>query len=129
MTESVERIVVSGPASPGTVRVFRAVAASLASRLGMTIEQIDEYKVVVDEAATILLRAGTPDRLEFRVEPVDRTLRSVVASDAVVADWPGDRSRGWSWRVIVQLAESATCRTGETGPEVEFVVEGAEVPS
>lgn len=125
MTESDERIVVCGPASPGTVRVFRAVAASVASRLGMTIEQIDEFKVVVDEAATMLLRAGTPARLELRMDPGGRSVRSVIASDATVDGWPGDRSRGWSWRVIEQLTTAASCRPGVRGPEIDFVVEGA----
>lgn len=128
MTDNVERIVVSGPASPGTVRVFRAVAASVASRVGMTIEQIDECKVVVDEAATMLLRAGEPTRLEFRVEPDGGVLRSVVASDASLEDWPGARTRGWSWRVIEQLAGSAACRLGDAGPEIEFAVERTELP-
>jgi hypothetical protein len=125
MTESDERIVVSGPASPGTVRVFRAVAASVASRQGMTIEQIDEFKVVVDEAATMLLRSGVPSRLELRVAPAGSSLRCVIVSDAAVEGWPGERSRGWSWRVIEQLAATAACVAGATGPEIEFAIEGA----
>jgi anti-sigma regulatory factor (Ser/Thr protein kinase) len=113
-------IVVSGPASPETVRVFRAVAASIAARAGMPIDAVDECKIVVDEAATMLLRAGRPTTLSLSLERSDARVRATVESDGDPTDWPGDRIRDWPWRVIEGLASSARCAMGETGPSVVF---------
>jgi serine/threonine-protein kinase RsbW len=122
MTHVPASLVVSGPAEPETLCVFRAVASSVASRADMTLESIDELKIVVDEAATMLLRAGAPQRLDLILEPNGGTIRTTLTSDGAVRDWPGDRTTGWSWRVIRQLAREAACRAGERGPEVTFVM-------
>ena len=118
--EATGPIVVSGPASPHTVRVFRAVAASMATRAGMAIDAVDECKILVDEAATMVLRAGPAARLSLTLEPADGSLRAVVESDADPTGWPGDRTRGWPWRVIGGLASSARCEVGDVGPAVVF---------
>ena len=121
-------IVVSGPASPHTVRVFRAVAASVASRAGMAIDAVDECKILVDEAATMVLRSGPARSVSLRLEPSEGTVRAVVESDADPTGWPGERMRGWPWRVIGQLASSARCEVGEAGPAVVFEMD-RRVPS
>lgn len=46
-----ESVSITVPAEPAYIRVVRLVAAGLASRLGFTIEQIDDLKIAVDELA------------------------------------------------------------------------------
>jgi hypothetical protein len=116
-------ILVSGPASPHTIRVFRAVAASLAARAGMAIDAVEECKILVDEAATMVLRAGSAGSLSFTVEVLEGSVRAVVESDADPAGWPGERTRGWPWRVIGRLASSARCEVGAAGPAVAFEID------
>lgn len=124
MTEHPERVTVSGPATPDTVRVFRAVAGSLAMRTGATVEGIDEFRIAVDEAATLLAHAGSPATLEMRVDPAPNGAVGVtMRTDEPMASWPGDREGSWSWRVITHVARGA--RLGTTGrgcPEVSFVM-------
>jgi anti-sigma regulatory factor (Ser/Thr protein kinase) len=49
-----ETIKVKVPASPRYVGVVRLVAAGLASRLGFTIDDIEDLKIAVDELAAYL---------------------------------------------------------------------------
>jgi hypothetical protein len=124
MTNTPGPIVVSGPATPETVRVFRAVAASVAARADLAIDEVDECKMIVDEATTMLLRAGRPRTLVLTLEmPLGAGVRAVVESDGDPEGWPGDRTNGWHWRVIGQLASSARCEVGQSGPAVAFELE------
>jgi hypothetical protein len=124
MTEHPEGVTVSGPATPDTVRVFRAVAGSLAMRAGATVEGIDEFRIAVDEAATLLAHAGTPVTLEMKVEPAPGGAVGVTLNaDEPIASWPGDREGSWSWRVITHVATGARLGTTDRGcPQVSFVM-------
>jgi hypothetical protein len=124
MTEDRQRVVVTGPAAPDTVRVFRAVAGSLAMRAGATVEGIDEFRIAVDEAATLLTHAGSPATIAMAVTPgTDGTISVGITTDAPLVSWPGERDRSWSWRVISHLATDARMGTDDTGcPEVTFVM-------
>ena len=58
MTEGEVRLEV--PASPEFVRVARMMATGVASRLGFTLEEVDEVRLAVDELG--LCTAGRPGR-------------------------------------------------------------------
>ena len=66
-------IVISGPAAPETLRVLRSVAASVGSRLDLAFDRIDELRMTVDEAATLVLRAGAADTLTLELDTSDPT--------------------------------------------------------
>lgn len=85
----VETIKVSIPASPEYVQVVRLIAAGLASRLGFTLDEIDDLKIAVDELAAYLTgtrgRDGSLD-IEFGVAGERITIEGiahVTPSDAV----------------------------------------------
>ena len=73
-----ETISVSIPASPEYLKVVRLIASGLASRLGFTIDDIEDLKIAVDELSAYLTgaqgREGTlnigfdlhDDRIEIR---------------------------------------------------------------
>lgn len=124
MTEHLARITVSGPATPDTVGVFRAVAGSLAMRAGATVEGIDEFRIAVDEAATLLTHAGSPATLVMEIEPAaDTTVGVTLRTDVPVDPWPGDRERSWSWRVITHVAMNARLSTDDAGcPKTTFLM-------
>ena len=122
MTEHSAPVTVSGPAAPDTVRVFRAVAGSLAMRAGATVESIDEFRIAVDEAATLLSHAGSPATLSMVVEPApDGAVAVALRTDVPLDPWPGDLERSWSWRVLTHVAIRARLGTDASGrPEVKF---------
>jgi serine/threonine-protein kinase RsbW len=57
----VDQIKVKIPASPVYLRVVRLTAAGLASRLGFTIDEIEDLKIAVDELAAYLTGAQGRD--------------------------------------------------------------------
>lgn len=55
-----DKVSISIPASPAYVQVVRLIAAGLASRLGFTIDEIEDLKIAVDELCAYL--TGTQGR-------------------------------------------------------------------
>lgn len=67
-----ETVRVTIPASPQYVHVVRLVAAGLASRLGFTIDDIEDLKIGVDELASYLTGLqGRDGTLELSFEIFD----------------------------------------------------------
>jgi serine/threonine-protein kinase RsbW len=86
------------PASPQYVQVVRLVAAGLASRLGFTIDDIEDLKIGVDELASYLTgmqgRDGTLE-LSFEIfdDRIEITGTGRLAEDQTVRDQLTDFSR------------------------------------
>jgi hypothetical protein len=113
-------VILSGPAVPETLRVFRSVASSVAASSGMTVECIDEFKIAIDEGATLLLRTGEPTRLEIGFTPKDNRVIAVIRSDISVGDWPGSRVESWPWRVIQSLTVEPRFSSDPSGIQISF---------
>jgi len=66
-----ETVSISIPASPSYIGVVRLVAAGLASRVGFTLDEIEDLKIGVDELSAYLTgaqgREGTL-RIRFEIE-------------------------------------------------------------
>jgi serine/threonine-protein kinase RsbW len=116
------RIVVSGPAHAETLGVLRAVAASVAARFDLPYDRVDELRMAVDEAATLVIQAGPATTVTLDIDIADPSAIGVrLRSDGPAGDWPADRSRSWAWRVIDELAPGAAMSTSDDGcPEVSF---------
>ena len=68
---STDSVRVRIPASPVYLRVVRLVAADLASRLGFTIDEIEDLKIAVDELAAYMTGSQGRDgslQIEFSVD-------------------------------------------------------------
>ena len=73
------------PASPEYGRVARIAAAHLALRLGFSLTEIDDLRLVMDEAAVMLLEpGGAGERLDITYAITDDTVS--VDARVVVAD-------------------------------------------
>ena len=77
------------PASPEYGRVARIAAAHLALRRGFSLTEIDDLRLVMDEAAVMLLEPGRgEDRLDITYSVTDDTVsvdvRVVSAHDRVL---------------------------------------------
>lgn len=60
------------PARPRFLATVRLVAASVASDLGFSVDDLDELRIAIDEALTLLMAAQPPGatvRLTFTAEP------------------------------------------------------------
>ena len=121
MIDSLGPVVVTVPARTGFVHVLRSVVASVAARLEMSLDDVEEMRIVVDEAAALLLRLHAPAtelRGELAADATGLTIR--LSSDVQVsAEWP---PRGledaWPWRVITGLCDEAGFELSGAGPTV-----------
>jgi serine/threonine-protein kinase RsbW len=124
--ESVVRVAV--PARADMLHLLRSVAASVGARMSMPLDDVEELKIAVDEAATLMLdrSGGTPGSLELDLTLTDGLLRVELrlaradvpthtdASDAeLLASWP--------WRVIAGMTEEASIERSETGITITFM--------
>ena len=101
-----EHVSVRVPAEAELVRVLRAVASSVATRAEMSFDSVEELRIAVDEAATLLLGLEAPDGavLELSLEQVTDGVRARIAVEPApdVIDTDGLRQT-WPWRVLVGL--------------------------
>ena len=120
MIESLDPVLVTVPAAPGFVHVLRTVVASVAARLDLAIDGVEEMRIAIDEAASLLLHLHAPAttlRAEITADPGGLTIR--LASDAAVTEWPPPGTEeAWPWRVISGLCDEAGFDVSATGPQV-----------
>jgi serine/threonine-protein kinase RsbW len=93
------------PADVAYVSTLRLTAAGLAARCDLTVDDIEDLRLAVDEACALLLpHAGAGDTLEARFALARGNL-SVQASVPAADDGEPDR-HGFAWTVLGALASS-----------------------
>jgi serine/threonine-protein kinase RsbW len=125
-------IVLSVPADAGSLQVLRAVAASVASRMDLSFDAVDEVRMAVDEAASLLLGAvAGPTTLELRIDRDGPTLHATLVADGVAEPWPaGESDRSWSWRVVQGLCDQAAFERSDDGrPAIRLRISPSPVAS
>jgi serine/threonine-protein kinase RsbW len=97
---------ISVPADSGYVSTLRLTAASLAAHCELTVDEIEDLRLAVDEACALLLPHANGGPLTGRFElAIGKLLVEVAVSGAVGADL--DRS-GFAWAVLGALAEDVS---------------------
>ena len=81
-TEAHDRVVLTLPAAPEFVRLARLTCAGLATRIGMGYDEVEDLRIAVGEACSLLIGSG--DRpgtltLTFTLEPEAVTVTIVGA--------------------------------------------------
>lgn len=97
------------PADVVYVSTLRLTAASLAARCDLTIDDIEDLRLAVDEACALLLPHASPDApLEARFVLATGRLE-VETCVSTSGDGEPDRS-GFAWTVLGALASSVDVR-------------------
>ena len=100
------------PAEVVYVSTLRLTAASLAARCDLTIDDIEDLRLAVDEACALLLPHASPDSpLDARFELVTGRLQVETSVHTTDAAEP-DRS-GFAWTVLGALASSVDVHKDE----------------
>lgn len=103
---------VTVPADPAYVSVLRAVTASLAARHDLTLDEIDDLRIAVDEACALLLPHARPASMLFAGfgEAGDslRITVSVELADGASDTGPALDRTSFAWMVLAALTESVT---------------------
>jgi len=114
-----ETVTVSVPADVSFVSTLRLATASLAARCGLTVDDIEDLRLAVDEACSLLLPHASDDATldtRFLLSPgqlaVDTAVRTTDAAEL-------DRS-GFAWTVLGALASSVD--VGRAGAQLTITV-------
>ncbi len=130
---SQDAVIVSVPARPEYVNLIRAVTASVASRVPLSFDAIEDLKLAVDEGCARLLtlsRAAT--RMQLRLQISGDGLEATVSIDAEVGPWPPPNiEETFSWRVLSALVDAVALDLDGGAPAVRMTKSRLEphVPS
>lgn len=122
MTELPTVVFAEVPASPGSVQVLRNVVAGVAARLDMPIDQIEEVRLAVTEAASLLLDEAEATVLRLTIGDDPQALDVTLSSDGSADPWPSDRTlASWPWLVVKGLTDEVRAeRPDGGGPSIGF---------
>ncbi|WP_405061039.1 anti-sigma regulatory factor [Kribbella sp. NBC_01505] len=97
------------PADGAYIAVPRSVVGNLAARNDFTVDAIDDLRIAVDEACSLLLPQATDGVLDcvFEIAPPQLTVRT---SAVVPAGWTPDTT-SFGWTVLTALVETAAVET------------------
>jgi serine/threonine-protein kinase RsbW len=115
-------VVVSVPARPDQAYLLRAVTASVAARVPLSFDDIEDLKLAVDEGCARLLAVGDQaTRMELRLVATGDRLEASVSIDGDVGPWPPPRiEESFSWRVLSALVDTVTLDLDGGGPTVRM---------
>jgi serine/threonine-protein kinase RsbW len=110
------------PATPEFVQVLRHVAAGVAARVDMPIDLIEEIRLAVTEASSILLDEAEASILSMRIGRDEDSLEVTLRSDATVEPWPTEEAlASWPWLVVKGLTDELRADRGSDGePTIGF---------
>ena len=122
MIQSLGPVVVTVPAQAASVHVLRAVVASVAARLELSIDAVEEMRIAIDEAAALLLllQLDAATVLRAQISADASTVTTLLSTDgALVSEWPPPGAEGsWPWRVITGLCDEAAFERHADGPAI-----------
>jgi serine/threonine-protein kinase RsbW len=121
-------VVLRVPADPAFVHFLRSHTASLGAMAGFTIDDIDDIRLAVDEAAACLLDYGPGDsNFILEVSPKKNTIELWLSMDAPSGSWPpaGIESE-LAWKVLTMLSGEVSFEVHNGGPAIRILkVSGA----
>lgn len=119
-----DTVIVTIPPDPALLHVLRQLTTGVAARLRLTIDDVDDLKLAVDEAASVILtRLPGSSAVVLTLVADDAALRATVSSDVHAEGWPTPALLGsLSWKVITGLVDDAIAERDTSGrPSIALV--------
>lgn len=107
---SEQAVTITIPASADHVSLLRALVGMYAARQDFTLEEVDDLRMAVEEAAVQLLRRVSGDHLEMVVGSSDGTVHARL-SGAVGGDEPVMDRSSFSWTILSALSDDVQVDT------------------
>lgn len=112
---------VSVPAGKTFVHVLRSVVASVASRLPMSFDDVDDLRLAVDEAAARLILLPGVDRLEMEVAHAADGVEVVVRVPGDDVPWPEPAwDTSLTWKILTALMERVRFERTDSAAEIRM---------
>ncbi len=116
-------VFVSVPPRTEFIALLRTVTGGVAMRMQLPVDAIDDLRLAVDEAVSLLLKTSPEaSRIEMRLVPSDTELTAIVGIDSPIEIWPPQRYHDiLPWQVISGLTDDAKMARSERGtPMISF---------
>lgn len=107
------------PPDNGYVPLLRTAVAGIAAREAFTLEEVDDLRMGVEEAAVLLLRRGGKDPLTLDVTVTDDGVEAALSASSVSGGEPVDEA-SFSWMILSALADKI--RTERDDREVRIIL-------
>ena len=116
-------ITVTVPARPDFLHVVRSVMASVAARLDLGYDDIEDLRIAVDEAgAQLLSDGGNASYLSLTITPSGDRLEVVVCTDGDIGEWPPQGIEDQLiWQVLSALTETPSFERYQGNPAMRLV--------
>ncbi|SFB73057.1 serine/threonine-protein kinase RsbW [Nocardioides terrae] len=99
------------PTDSAFISVLRTATAGLAARLDFTLDDLEDVRMAVGEAAALVLEAAEPGAdltIRYWLAPRELTIAVSTTAGSVVPE-----RDSFAWTVLTTLAEEATATTEE----------------
>lgn len=117
-----EAVRVTVPARPEFVHVLRSVTAAVAGRLPLSLDDVDDLRLAVDEAcARLLVLPDAPHTFRMEMRRLPGRAELVVSADAATT-WPmAGFDQTLAWRVLEALADHVRFELWNGIPAIRIV--------
>ena len=111
---------VSIPARADLVHLLRTVTGSVCAHLALSLDDIDDLRLAVDEACAELLSIpGDPRTIRLDLRPLPGRVEVVIGVDA---PWPRQLpTDGLAWQVLGALADHVRFELWNGAPAIRIV--------
>lgn len=117
-------VIISVPSNPEFLGPLRSFVGSVAAQLRLSVDDIDDVRLAVDEAFSYLLSIASSDSpVVLSLLPTAQELITTVSIDASVSAWPPVGVQDTlSWKVISGLVDRVTLQLSAEGrPSIVIV--------
>jgi serine/threonine-protein kinase RsbW len=109
------------PASPEFLRITRIMVAGVASRLGFTLDEVEDLRIAIDELCFALVGKGRPGTISIRYVMVDDGL-VVEGGGNFTDDGASDPNLSpMSLQILGAMVDDVHLGTGPHGPTFRMV--------
>ena len=124
-----ETVSVRIPPEAGHVPLLRTTVAGVAARMGFTLDEVDDLRMGVEEAAVLLLRQGGKNRITLDLRLADDTIEASVEGD-LTGEEPAVDRQSFSWTILSALVNDVwTEREGRSGRIVLVKKRSQDLPA
>lgn len=116
-------VLVSVPASPGFAHVLRTVAAAFGARMDLSIDDLDDLRIAVDEAFAYLLDlGGATTAVALRLAPAGTAVEAILSAvDGPTDAWPPpSHATSLAWQVLTGLSDEVDLLLDEGRPAIRI---------
>ena len=97
------------------------MAAYLGARLGLSVQDVDDFRLAVDEACCLFLTPGPTDRTLSCEFAVSADAVAVTLAAPVQEDFAGRQVGTFGWSLLESLVDGLWWSTARRGAEVRLL--------